>query len=137
MLRLSMLAVTASLALATVAQGQEVVQSNDAHRADPPAATAPTPEDEYNAAANGAWARAVMDNATNGKAAAVDGKSSSGCVRNPDRAPHGEVWAGAGTGGYRDYGGVVTRPLGDCAQVTLGIEQSQDNYGGGYGRRGR
>jgi hypothetical protein len=46
----------------------------------------------------------------------------SRCAPPPDRNPHGEVWAGIGTGGYREAGGVVTKPLGDCGSVTVAID---------------
>jgi hypothetical protein len=56
-----------------------------------------------------------------------------GCQRNPDRAPHGEVWVGVGTGGYKTAGAVVTAPLGDCGQATVAV--SRTDYG--HGRRAR
>ena len=40
----------------------------------------------------------------------------------PDRAPHGEVFAGVGTHGYREGGGVVCVPLGDRAAVTVAVD---------------
>ena len=43
--------------------------------------------------------------------------------------PHGEVWAGIGTRGYREVGGVVTQPLGACGTLTLGVDHIQsDGY---------
>ena len=33
------------------------------------------------------------------------------------------MWAGIGTGGYRQIGGVVTQPIGDCGQVTIAIDK--------------
>lgn len=50
----------------------------------------------------------------------------------PDRSPHGEVWAGIGTHGYRDIGGVVCAPLGDNAAVSIAVDAGQIN---GWGRR--
>src|SRR5580704_17186072 len=48
----------------------------------------------------------------------------------PDSAPHGEVEAGVGTGGYRHLGGVICKPIGDNGgSVTLGVSTTQ--YGGG------
>ena len=49
-----------------------------------------------------------------------------------DKTPHGEVWAGVGTRGYRDVGGVVCEPLGDNAAVSIAIDAGQIN---GWGRR--
>ncbi|HEV2366242.1 MAG TPA: hypothetical protein VGS12_18840 [Caulobacteraceae bacterium] len=40
----------------------------------------------------------------------------------PDRKPHGEVFGGVGTHGYREAGGVVCQPLGDHAAVTIAID---------------
>jgi hypothetical protein len=42
-----------------------------------------------------------------------------------DGKPHGEVWAGAGTRGYNDVGGVVTAPVGCHASVTVAFDRSQ------------
>lgn len=128
-------ALVLSLALTSVAFSQEILR-NDPSQADPrPAATdaAASGDEQSQAEADGAWARAVMDKAAAGKSR----DSKAGCVRNPDRAPHGEVWAGAGSNGYRDIGGVVTQPVGDCATVTVGYEQGQDSLGHRRGRRGR
>jgi hypothetical protein len=129
-------ALVLSLALTSAASSQELIR-NDAANADPqPAAAAHVSDDQAqaDAEANGAWARAVMDKAADNKKIA---SGKPGCVRNPDRAPHGEVWAGVGTRGYNDIGGVVTQPLGDCSTVTLGYEQSHGDEGYGRGRRGR
>lgn len=40
----------------------------------------------------------------------------------PDRSPHGEVFAGVGTRGYREAGGIVCVPLGDKASVTVAVD---------------
>ena len=50
----------------------------------------------------------------------------------PDRTPHGEVWAGVGTNGYRDIGGAVCAPLGDNAALSVAVDAGQIN---GWGRR--
>lgn len=49
----------------------------------------------------------------------------------PDRSPHGEVFAGVGTHGYREGGGVVCVPLSDAVSATVAIDA------GRYGDRGR
>ncbi|HLZ84487.1 MAG TPA: hypothetical protein VKQ54_13060 [Caulobacteraceae bacterium] len=49
-----------------------------------------------------------------------------------DKTPHGEVWAGIGTHGYREIGGVVCAPLGDNAAVSLAIDAGHLD---GWGRR--
>ncbi len=40
----------------------------------------------------------------------------------PDKSPHGEVYAGAGTHGYREAGGAVCVPIGDHAAVNLAVD---------------
>jgi hypothetical protein len=128
-------ALVLSLALTSAAYSQEVVRK-DASQADPkPAAAdaAVSGDEQTQAEADGAWARAVMDRAAAGKSSG----SKAGCVRNHDRAPHGEVWAGAGSNGYRDVGGVVTEPIGNCSTLTVGYDQGSDNLDYGRGRRGR
>ena len=47
----------------------------------------------------------------------------------PDKKPHGEVWGGVGTHGYRDVGGVVCIPVGDHSAVTLAVDSTR------WGRR--
>jgi hypothetical protein len=59
-----------------------------------------------------------------GPAKTADGKT--------DKTPHGEVWAGVGTRGYRDVGGAVCVPVGDNAAVSLAIDAGQID---GRGRR--
>jgi hypothetical protein len=126
-------ALVLSLALTSTAYSQEIV-SKDASQADPkPAAAdgAASGDEQSQAEADGAWARAVMDRAAAGKTS--DSKAS--CVRNPDRSPHGEAWVAAGSNGYREAGGVATVPVGNCSTLTVGFDQGQDNSG--RGRRGR
>lgn len=57
---------------------------------------------------------------------------SRGCEPPPDRKPHGEVWAGIGTGGYRSVGGVVTQPIGNCGSLTVGVSYERGRYGPRY-----
>jgi hypothetical protein len=64
---------------------------------------------------------------------AEDEGLARGCHRNPDRNPHGEVWVGVGTGGYKTAGAVVTQPIGDCSEVTVAVSKTD----GGRIRRGR
>lgn len=42
-----------------------------------------------------------------------------------DAKPHGEVWAGVGTHGYRDIGGVLCQPLGKDAALTIAVDRAQ------------
>lgn len=84
-----------------------------------------------------AWAHRVLNAAEadaraaqpDAKALPTDAKASAKCAAPPDRKPHGEVWAGVGSRGYRDVGGVVTQPLGSCGSVTLMIDHAQGGYG--------
>jgi hypothetical protein len=56
-----------------------------------------------------------------------DGKTEDGEAGDgkTDRAPHGEVWAGAGSRGYREAGGVVCVPLSDKTRVTIAVDTGQ------------
>jgi hypothetical protein len=48
----------------------------------------------------------------------------------PDKSPHGEVWAGVGTHGYREGGGAVCVPLKD-GYVSVAVDAgSIDGWGG-------
>jgi hypothetical protein len=59
-----------------------------------------------------------------GPAKTADGKT--------DKTPHGEVWAGVGTRGYREAGGAVCVPLSDKSALTIAVDAGQIN---GWGRR--
>jgi hypothetical protein len=59
-----------------------------------------------------------------GPAKSEDGKT--------DKSPHGAVWAGVGTRGYREIGGAVCLPLGDNGAVSIAVDAGQIN---GWGRR--
>ncbi|THD58625.1 hypothetical protein [Phenylobacterium sp.] len=76
-----------------------------------------------------AWAQRTLKAATD-KALAKPAAPSAQCAAiKADGKPHGEVWAGAGTQGYREVGGVVTQPVGDCSSVTLMVDHTQGGYG--------
>ena len=125
------------------ALAQEAIQTQAAQGGAPPvtpaAAPAATPND---AEPDDVWARRVLNAATasGAGAAPADGKAAAApqCAPNGSKAsggdgkPHGEVWAGAGTRGYRDVGGVVTQPVGACGSVTLMVDHTE----GGFGRFG-
>jgi hypothetical protein len=143
-----------SLALAAIgsaALAQEAIATRGTDNSAPPAAAPVTaldaPTDNQAQAAE--WARRVLARA-NGELPPTDERAEqlaeagqapgkNGCVRNPDRSPHGEVSVAVGSRGYREASGVVTQPIGDCGQVTIGIGTSRGGgyyggYGGGYGR---
>jgi len=46
-----------------------------------------------------------------------------------DKSPHGEVWGGVGTHGYREAGGVVCVPVGQNGQVSVAVDTTH------WGRR--
>ena len=120
--------VCAALLIATQARAQEAIAT--AGVGAPPAAEAtPAPKGDAEGAAIGAWAHDILE------PPAEAPKKVSGCTRAGDGKPHGEVWGAVGTGGYREVGGVVTKPIGDCATLTVGISQTQGGYGRMRGRR--
>ena len=130
-MKLAALVSVSLLALAPVARADEAIAT---HVNGQPAAEAPPAEtsgEDRQKTDNGAWARRVMAGKPGDEAAAD--KTANGCQRNPDRAPHGEVWAGVGTGGYNTVGAVVTQPIGDCAEATIAVSRTE----GGNIRRGR
>ncbi|NBB52936.1 hypothetical protein GVN24_32155 [Rhizobium sp. CRIBSB] len=45
-----------------------------------------------------------------------------------DRQMHGEVWAGIGTGGYRDYGASVSLPLGESGRLDITVQQTKNDF---------
>lgn len=98
------------------ADAQEAISTASAE--DPPAAVSADEEDP------GDWARRVLA----GKPAPPEPESPGGperCQSATDGKPHGEVWVGAGTRGYREVGGVVTQPIGKCASVTIGVSKTE------------
>jgi hypothetical protein len=112
------------IAFASAALADEAIAT---HGDAAPAAEAPVDQataQDRQKQANGAWARRVLAGQATDEAAA-DKDSGKRCPQQGDGKPHGEVWAGVGTGGYRNVGGVVTQPIGDCAQVTVAIDHSQ------------
>jgi hypothetical protein len=120
------------IAFAPAAMADEVIAT---HGDGAPAAEAPSDQvsgEDRAKQANGEWARRVMAGQPTDEAAG-DKEARKGCPQQGDGKPHGEVWAGVGTGGYRNVGGVVTQPLGDCAQVTVAIDHTQ--FDGVRGRR--
>ena len=50
------------------------------------------------------------------------GAVHDGVREKPDRNPHGEVFGGIGTHGYREAGGVVCVPIGDHGAVTIAVD---------------
>jgi hypothetical protein len=93
----------------------------------PPAAEPPAPLAQKDSPeAIGAWARGVLAGAPAAAETAAE-RPARACPPS-DGKPHGEVWAGVGTGGYRELGGVVTQPVGDCGQVTIGVSRAEGRW---------
>jgi len=130
---------TASGAVAG-ASAQEAIQTGPGGADAPPsapasAAPATVADPDNGPAANGAWARRVLSGQkAEPERTADDGGRRRGCPAPPDRKPHGEVHAGVGTGGYREVGGAVTQPIGDCGSVTIAVDKTEFD-GGRRGRR--
>ena len=51
------------------------------------------------------------------------------------KSPHGEVWAGVGTNGYREIGGAMCVPLGDTSALNIAIDAGHVNGWSGWGHR--
>jgi hypothetical protein len=138
-------------AAATAALAQEAIATRGTDDTAPPAAAPVASLDEptQGQAQAAEWARRVLARA-NGQLPPTDERAEQmaeagvtpdqgkGCIRNPDRSPHGEVSVAVGSRGYREASGVVTQPIGDCGQVTIGIGTSRGGgyYGGPYGYGG-
>jgi hypothetical protein len=58
---------------------------------------------------------------------------NAGCYQAADGKPHGEVWAGVGTHGYRNVGTAMTAPVGKCGSVSIMVDRTEG--GGLYGGR--
>jgi hypothetical protein len=58
------------------------------------------------------------------------GCSAASAATDPDRRPHGEVWGGVGSHGYREAGGVVTAPVGKCGSVSVLVDRTEGGLGG-------
>lgn len=50
----------------------------------------------------------------------------------PNKDPHGAVWAGVGTSGYRELGGAVCVPLGESGAMSIAVDTGQVNGRGYY-----
>ena len=114
---------------ASAASAQEAITTGPQGSGAPPSASAPTPPMERTApddspAANGDWARVVLAGRPAQRASVGQARTGS-CEAPPDRKPHGEVWGGVGTGGYREVGGVVTQPIGECGSVTIAVDKTE------------
>jgi len=117
-MRSAALVCLAILAASPAVAGEAVATAGDG--APPPAAAVSGLPDTDPASADGPQAE--------GAQAARGDAPRRGCEQPPDRKPHGEVWAGIGTGGYRSVGGVVTQPIGRCGSVTVGVNYDRNRF---------
>jgi hypothetical protein len=124
-----------ALTIPALASAQEAISTSRGSDAGPPVeASAPA------AAAGGEedpgdWARRVLA----GQPAPDEPRpEAERCAIATDGRPHGEVWVGVGTRGYREIGGVVTQQIGRCGSVTIGVSKVEGpNMGRHSGRRSR
>lgn len=76
-------------------------------------------------------ARQAADGDTGASPAPGDGRCRAAApAADTDHQVHGEVWAGAGTHGYRDVGTAMTAPVGRCGSVSIAIDRSEGAFGG-------
>ena len=119
------------LLMGAPALADEVISTHSGESPTPEAPSMPTRgPDRDQRQANGDWARKVMA----GQPTVEDGDDARRCRPANDGKPHGEVWVGVGSRGYKEVGGVVTQPIGDCAEVTVAVSRTE---GGGPRRRHR
>jgi hypothetical protein len=143
----SLLLALALSGLTVSAHAQDAIATRGAQDAPPVAAGTPavrTVDEPTPSQAEAAeWGRQVLARA-NGQLPPSDDRAelnrtaenAKGCVRNPDRAPHGSVGVSVGSGGYRAADVYMTQPIGDCGQISIGISTSRGGhrfYGGPYG----
>ncbi|HVI32032.1 hypothetical protein [Phenylobacterium sp.] len=120
-----------ALAFGTAAWAQEPMTTAGASASPPAAESAPAPIADATAAEDrrareiGDWARGVLE----GRPSEETADAASARCPPSDGKPHGQVWAGIGTRGYRTVGGVVTQPLGDCGSVTVGVSRTESDFG--------
>ena len=132
LLRTLALAAACTLLAAPLALAQEAITTAPAG-APPAAEGAPAPvtpmraEDSNSPQAIGRWAQDVLAGkpAEPEQIAAGGPDARRGCSEPADRKPHGEVWGGIGSGGYRNVGAVVTQPIGKCGSITVGAEKTE------------
>ena len=94
----------------------------------PPSATAAAPPVQAGGETPeeiGAWARGVIEGRPSDETVST---GQGRCPTPADNRPHGQVWAGIGTGGYREVGGVVTKRFGNCASATVAISRTEGRF---------
>jgi len=110
-----------------LAAGLIVAGSASAQEAIPTASAAPPPAPPPSAAPLWISEHADFDDAGPpliGPCGAV-GAVHDGVAEKPDHNPHGEVFAGIGTSGYREVGGAICVPIGDHAAVSIAVDTAR------------
>ena len=121
-MRLAALLAAPMLAISSATLADEVIATHGDQA--PVAEAAPAPSSAEDARqANGDWARRVL--AGQSTVEREQEPAAKACQTHSDGKPHGEVWAGVGTGGYRNVGGVVTQPIGECGSATIAINRTE------------
>ncbi|WP_374473040.1 hypothetical protein [Phenylobacterium sp.] len=95
----------------------------------PIARTPATPSQDREAREIGDWAEGVLAGRPSAPAPEEIAAAPEGRCPPSDGKPHGQVWGGIGTRGYREIGGVVSQRLGDCGSVTVGISHTEGDFG--------
>jgi hypothetical protein len=121
-MRLAALLAVPAIAFAGAAFADEAIKTHDDQAPAAEQAPVSTVADDARQA-NGDWARRVLAGQPTAEADEI--APARGCRARSDGKPHGEVWAGVGTGGYRNVGGVVTQPIGECGSATIAIDRTQ------------
>src|SRR5450432_3330788 len=123
MIRVFSIALAAVLIAAAGAQAQATIPT----AANAPMAGAPDPASPPTAALISLSDRQSFDDSGPlpvGPCGAV-GQVKDGVVQKPDKDPHGQVWAGVGTSGYREVGGAVCLPLGDHSALNIAVDSTR------------
>lgn len=133
---MKVLLLTAALSLTALAARADEVIATHSGEVPTAQATAASPLDQGAQAkrqADGDWARRVIAGLPSEEP--QDGAAETLRPRCPanDGKPHGEVWVGVGTGGYKTAGVAASQPLGDCGEVAIAVSRTE---GGALLRRG-
>lgn len=117
---LSGLAIALLIAGGAVASDHPITTAG-ASQATPPSSVAP-------AAVAALPAAPVQITEPDAGPAAAESRPGCAAAEAAERQPHGEVWGGVGTHGYRDAGGAVTLPTGKCSSVSIAVDRMEGGF---------